>query len=129
MKYAEMNETSNREIITISRPEYEAMQAQLDAQSAELAKQNQRLDTKTAELAQVLLQNRGLMEQFASLFNEAEAWDADSVEPAPKSKRKKPCKHRSGSIDDVIPEETPVEVGRITSLYPARQMSWLFYWC
>ena len=121
-----MNETSNREMITISRAEYEAMQAQL-------AEQNQLLDAKSAELAQALLQNRWLMEQlklnkrklfgssseqldqmvmdkFAYLFNEAEAWDADSVEPAKKTEKKKPRKRRSGSIDDVIPEGTPVEV-------------------
>ena len=45
MKCAETNETSNREIITISRAEYEAMQAQL-------AKRNQLLEAKTAELAE-----------------------------------------------------------------------------
>lgn len=126
MKHTEMNETSNRETITISRAEYEAMQAQL-------AKQNQLLDAKSAELAQALLQNRWLMEQlklnkrklfgssseqldqmamdkFAYLFNEAEAWDANSVEPAKKAEKKKPRKRRSGSIDDVIPEGTPVEI-------------------
>lgn len=137
MKHTEMNETSNRETITISRAEYEAMQAQLaeqkqklDAKTAELAEQNQKL---TAELAQALLQNRWLMEQlklnkrklfgssseqlsqmvmeqFAHLFNEAEVWDADSVEPAKKGEKKKPRKRRSGSIDDVIPEGTPVEI-------------------
>lgn len=133
MKCTEMNETSNREMMTISRAEYEAMQAQLDAKIAELAEQNQKLAAKTAELAQALLQNRWLMEQlklnkrklfgssseqldqmvmdqFAYLFNEAEAWDADSVEPAKKAEKKKPRKRRSGSIDDVIPEGTPVEV-------------------
>ena len=144
MKHTEMNETSNRELVTISRAEYEAMHAQLDAQRAELAEQNQKLDVKTAELAeqnqklaaelaQALLQNRWLMEQlklnkrklfgssseqldqmvmdkFAYLFNEAEAWDADSVEPAKKAEKKKPRKRRSGSIVDVIPEGTPVEV-------------------
>lgn len=47
MKHTEMNETSNREMITISRAEYEAMQAQL-------AEQNQLLDAKSAELAQAL---------------------------------------------------------------------------
>lgn len=119
MKCTEMNRTSNREMITISRAEYEAMQAQLDA--------------KTAELAQALLQNQWLMEQlklnkrklfgtsseqldqlvmeqFSCLFNEAEAWDTDSVEPAKKAEKKKPRKRRSGSIDEVIPEGTPVEV-------------------
>lgn len=135
-----MNETSKREMITISRVEYEAMQAQmaeqnqkLTARTAELAEQKQKLDAKTAELAQALLQNRWLMEQlklnkrklfgssseqldqmvmdkFAYLFNEAEAWDADSVEPTKKGEKKKPRKRRSGSIDDVIPEGTPVEI-------------------
>ena len=57
MKHTEMNETSDREMITISRAEYEAMQAQL-------AEQNQLLDAKSAELAQALLQNRWLMEQL-----------------------------------------------------------------
>lgn len=133
MKHTEMNETNSREMITISRAEYEAMQARLEAQNAELAKQNQKLEAKVAELAQALLQNRWLIEQlklnkrklfgssseqldqmvmgqFAHLFNEAEAWDADSVEPAKKGEAKKPRKRRSGSIDDVIPEGTPVEV-------------------
>lgn len=51
-----------------------------------------------------------VMEQFVHLFNEAEAWDADSVEPAKKSEAKKLRKRRSGSIDDVIPEGTPSEI-------------------
>lgn len=131
MKYAEinrMNGTSNREMITISRAEYEAMQAQLDAKTAELSEQNQKLDANTAELAQALLQNCWLMKQlklnkrklfgssseqldqmvmdkFAYLVNEAEAWDADSVEPAKKGEKKKPHKCRSSSIDDVISQK------------------------
>lgn len=89
---------------------------QLEAKTAELAEQNQKLDAKTVELAEqnqkfvaelalALLQNRWLMEQlrlnkrklfgnsseqldqlvmeqFAYQFNEADAWDADSMEPA-----------------------------------------------
>ena len=51
-----------------------------------------------------------VMDKFAYLFNEAEAWDADSVEPSKKTEKKKPRKRRPGSIDDVIPEGTPVEV-------------------
>lgn len=64
MKHTEMSETSNREMITISRAEYEAMQAQLDAQRAELAEQNQKLDAKTAELAE---QNQQLEAKSAEL--------------------------------------------------------------
>ena len=51
-----------------------------------------------------------VMEQFAHLFNEAETWGADSVEPVKKGERKKPHKCLSGSIDDVVPEGIPVEV-------------------
>lgn len=51
-----------------------------------------------------------VMDKFAYLFNDAENWDADSVEPTKKSEKKKPRKRRSGSIDDVIPEGTPVEI-------------------
>lgn len=40
MKHTETNGTSNREMITISREEYEVMQVQLDAQKAELAEQS-----------------------------------------------------------------------------------------
>ncbi len=104
--------------MTISRAEYEAMQAQLES--------------KSSELAQALLQNRWLMEQlklnkrklfgssseqldqlvmenFSVLFNEAECWDSSSMESAGKGK-KSTRKRRSGSVDDVIPEGTPVEV-------------------
>ena len=50
-----------------------------------------------------------VMDNFAYLLNEAEAWDAASVEVAPKGE-KKPRKRRSGSLEEVIPEGTPVEV-------------------
>ena len=113
MKHAGMHETSNREMITISRVEYESMQAQL-AQALlqnrwlmEQLKLNKRklFGSSSEQLDQMV------MEQFSHLFNEAEAWDVDdSVEPAKKSEKKKPRKHRSGSIDNVIPEGTPVEV-------------------
>ena len=123
MKCTKTNETSNREMITISRAEYEAMQAQLDA--------------KTAELAHALLQNRWLMEQlklnkrklfgssseqldqmvmdkFAYLFNEAEAWDADSVEPARFWVREDrypthACKHCEKETGEAVVVPTPME--------------------
>ena len=139
MKSTDNYQTSNGEMVTISRAEYEAMQAnlakqneQLEATNAELAKQSQKLDEKSAELAQALLQNQWLMEQlklnkrkifgsssevldqmvmerFGYLFNEAECWDAASLEPAKKAE-KKPRKRRSGSVEEAIPEGTPVEI-------------------
>ena len=81
-------ETSNTEMVTISRAEYEAIQARLSAQ-------DEQLRSKTEELAETLLKNQWLleqlkltkkklfgasseqldqmvMEQFGHLFNEAE---------------------------------------------------------
>lgn len=73
-------------MISISHMEYEVMHTQL-------AEQRQKLDVKTAKLAQALLQNCRLteqldqlvMERFANLLNETEAWGAGSVEPSLKS--------------------------------------------
>lgn len=140
MKSTERIDASNQEMVTISHAEYEAMQAkltmqnqQLDEQNKQLDEQSKQLEAKSAELAQALLQNQWLteqllvkkrklfgsssevldqmvMEQFAHLFNEAECWDAAAQKPAVKTE-KKPRKHRnSGSVQDIIPEGTPVEV-------------------
>ena len=57
MKQAECSKTSNTEMITISRAEYEALQT-------ELAEQKQQLESKSAELAAALLQNQWLQEQL-----------------------------------------------------------------
>ena len=139
MKRTDYAGTSNTEMITISRAEYETMHAelikqkqQLENKSAALEEQKRQLESKSAELAAALLQNRLLqeqlllkkkkifgtsseqidqlvMEQFAHLFNEAEGWDQDSYAPATKIKAHS-RKRRSGSITDVIPEGTAVEV-------------------
>ena len=118
-------ETSNTEMVTISRAEYEAIQARLSAQ-------DEQLRSKTEELAETLLKNQWLleqlkltkkklfgasseqldqmvMEQFGHLFNEAECWDASSYVKETKVKSHT-RKRRSGSIEDVIPEGTPTEV-------------------
>ena len=140
MKSTERIDTSNQEMVTISRAEYEAMQAQLTMQNqqlaqqnVQLAEQNQQLEAKSAELAQALLQNQWLteqlmvkkrkifgassevldqmvMEQFAHLFNEAECWDAAGQKPAAKAEKKPRKRRSSGSVQDIIPEGTPVEI-------------------
>ena len=139
MKQADNSKTSNTEMITISRAEYEALQAelaeqkqQLESKRAELESKRAELKSKSAELAATLLQNQWLqeqlllkkkkifgtsseqidqlvMEQFAHLFNEAEGWDQDSYVPATKVKAHS-RKRRSGSITDAVPEGTAVEV-------------------
>ena len=105
------NMKSTGEMVTISRAEYEAMQADL----AQVQQQNQWL------MEQLKLNKRKIfgssseqldqlvMEKFGVLFNEAEHWDEASVEPAGKNK-KSSRKRRSGSIDDAIPEGTRVEI-------------------
>ena len=126
MKSTERIDASNQEMVTISRAEYEAMQAKLTMQSKQL-------EAKSAELAQALLQNQWLteqllvkkrklfgsssevldqmvMEQFAHLFNEAECWDAAARKPAVKTEKKPRKRRNSGSVQDIIPEGTPVEV-------------------
>ena len=122
----------NEEMVTISRAEYEALQAKLHAQNQELVKKNQELEGKSQELVAALLKNQWLLEQlrlnrkkqygssseqldqlvfeqFGRVFNEAEAWCADigKKETQVKAHTRKP---RSGSLDEVAPEGTPVEV-------------------
>ena len=122
----------NEEMVTISRAEYEALQAKLHAQNQELVKKNQELEGKSQELVAALLKNQWLLEQlrlnrkkqygssseqldqlvfeqFGRVFNEAEAWCAgvEKKETQVKAHTRKP---RSGSLDEVAPEGTPVEV-------------------
>lgn len=118
-------ETSNTEMVTISRAEYEAMQVRLSGLEEQLR-------SKTEELAETLLKNQWLLEnlkltkkklfgesseqldqmvieKFGHLFNEAEGWDASSYEKETKVKSHT-RKRRSGSIEDVIPDGTLTEV-------------------
>ena len=118
-------DTSNTEMVTISRAEYEAIQARLSGLEEQLR-------SKTEELAETLLKNQWLLEnlkltkkklfgesseqldqmvieKFGHLFNEAEGWDASSCVKGTKVKSHT-RKRRSGSIEDVIPEGTPTEI-------------------
>ena len=118
-------------MITISRAEYEALQAelaeqkqQLESKRAELESKRTELESKGTELAAALLQNQWLqeqlllkkkkifgtsseqidqlvMEQFAHLFNEAEGWDQDSYVPAAKIAIPAPSAH---SLSTTLPE-------------------------
>ena len=130
-KTRELPEKSE-EMVTISRAEYEALQAKLHAQNQELVKKNQELEGKSQELVAALLKNQWLLEQlrlnrkkqygssseqldqlvfeqFGRVFNETEAWCAGvgKKETQVKAHTRKP---RSGSVEEVVPEGTPVEV-------------------
>lgn len=112
--------TSNTEMVTISRAEYEAMQQTLAAKSQELTAallQNDWL-LEQLKLSKKKLFGRSteqaceaVMEQLSFVFNEAEAMDAKSAEEASTEATVKSYsrKRRSGSIEDVIPENLPVE--------------------
>lgn len=119
-----MQTSTAAEAETVSRAEYEALQAERDALQEQLT-------AKSRELAAALLKNDWLLEQLkidkkklygqsseaamdavleqlSLFFNEAEAIDAASYEPATKVKEHS-RKRRSGSVDDAIPEDLPVE--------------------
>ena len=82
--------TSNTEMVTIFRAEYEQL----------ILKKKKIFGTFSGQLDQMV------MDQFAHLFNKAEGWDQASYEPAIKVKSHT-RKRRTGSVEDVIPEGTP----------------------
>ena len=59
MKQADNSRTSNTEMITISRAEYEALQAELAEQKQQLESKRAELESKSTELAAALLQTSG----------------------------------------------------------------------
>ena len=108
----------NEEMVTISRAEYEALQAKLSAKEEELTAallKNQwlleqlRLNRKKQYGPSSEQLDQLVFEQFGRVFNEAEAWCAGvgKKETQVKAHTRKP---RSGSLDEVAPEGTPVEV-------------------
>ena len=130
MEKKELQTSNTDEMVTISRAEYEALQA-LKKENQSLEDKAERLEDKLREseqklaaaylkndqlIEQILLSKKKLFgrsseetmaeitEQFSLFFNEAEAWDAKSVEPAPTKVKAHTRKPRSGSISDVIPE-------------------------
>jgi transposase len=118
MENEKKNTTSNAETVTISRAEYEALQANLAAKTEELSAtllKNQWLMEQLKLTKKKLFGTSSeqvdqmMMEQFAHLFNEAEGWDASSFVKETKVKSHT-RKRQSGSVEDVIPEGTPVEV-------------------
>ena len=113
--------TSNTEMVTISRAEYEALQQELTAKSQELVAALLQNDWLLQQLNLAKKKRFGqssevageaVMEQLSLVFNEAESMDAKCLEELPSETKVKSYtrKRRSGSIDDVIPEGLPVEV-------------------
>lgn len=126
--------TSNTEMVTISRAEYDRFQSLETTLLQKTQELTAALSQKTQELTAALLQNdwlleqlklskkklfgksseqagEAVMDQLSLVFNEAEAIDAKSMEEVPSETKVKAHarKRRSGSIEDVIPEGLPVE--------------------
>ena len=102
-------ETSNTEMVTISRAEYEHLQAQNQWLMEQLRLLKKRAYGTSSEKA-----SEEVYEQLSLLFNEAEAYvDAESCDAA-----KAPAvevkahsrKRKSGKVRDIVPANIPVEV-------------------
>lgn len=106
--------TSNAEMVTISRANYESQQAQL----TELKLQNQWLLeqlglAKKREFGSSSERIREeLMDQLAFSLNEAEAYayGTKSATPEQIAVKAHARKRQSGSVTDIVPEGTPTEV-------------------
>lgn len=106
--------TSNAEMVTISRAEYESQQAQL----TELKLQNQwlleqlGLAKKRQFGSSSEKMQEDLMDQLAFSLNEAEAYayGTKSATPEQIAVKAHARKKQSGSVTDIVPEGTPTEV-------------------
>ena len=120
MKITEMNQTSNAEMVTISRAEYEEKNARLAAQDERISRLENQVELLMEALRLARHKQFGtsseksedtLMEQLSFLFNEAEVFSAaekeaeENVTVVAAHKRHK--KHEYTL--DSIPEDIPVE--------------------
>lgn len=111
--------TSNTEMVTISRAEYEKLQGQ-QGYISELEQQNQwlleqlRLTRHRQFGSRSEKASEEVMEQMSLLFDEAEVTaaveKATEEKSAPVTEVKAHQRRKSGSAKDVVPENLPVEV-------------------
>jgi transposase len=100
------NETSNAEMITISRAEYESMKAQIDWLMQQMRLARQRRFGASSEQSKY-----DVGEQMSLLFNEAEVIaKAEQIEPEKTTVAEHTRQKRSGSIEEILPDDVPVEV-------------------
>lgn len=108
--------TSNTEMVTISRAEYDA----LLQKSEGYAELNQKLEWLMEQLRLVKKKTYGsssehtreeLMDQLSFVFNEAKAWQAaeEKVQETT-TVAEHARKNRSSRVEEVLPEDVPVEV-------------------
>ena len=101
--------TSNTEMVTISRAEYENMQARIDWLTEHLLHAQKKIFGTSSEKA-----DEALMDQLSLVFNEAEAYvdgakkaeENETVSVAGYSRQRK----QSGSARDILPENAKEEI-------------------
>ena len=122
MSNEKRNTTSNTEMVTISRAEYEEKQesiSKLERHISELEQQNQwlmeqlRLAQRRQFGSRSEKASEEVMEQMSLLFDEAEVTSAiekAKEKSAPVTEVKAHQRKKSGSVKDVVPKNLPVEV-------------------
>ena len=93
------------ETVTISKAEYENLLSQIDW----LTERVRLLSKKEFGPSSERIVSEELMDQIGMVFNEAE-YTADIAAMSEKTTVREYTRRRSGSVDDVIPEGTPVEI-------------------
>ena len=120
MKITEMNQTSNAEMVTISRAEYEEKNARLAAQDERISRLENQVELLMEALRLARHKQFGtsseksedtLMEQLSFLFNEAEVFSAaekeaeENVTVVAAHKRHKKHEYTLDNIPEDIPKE------------------------
>ena len=117
MEKKDFDTRTANETVTVSRVEYESLLAQKD----EIAELKQKLDYLMEQVGLAKKRQFGsssekmeeiMMEQFGLTYNEAEAnaYGTISATPEQIAVKAHDRKRSSGSVEDVVPEGTPVEV-------------------
>ena len=107
MKNEKKPGTSNAEMVTISRAEYDELKLQNQWLLEQLGLAKKREFGSSSERIQ-----EGLMDQLWLNFNEAEAYayGTKSATPEQVAVKAHERKRKSGSVTDIVPEGTPTEV-------------------
>ena len=102
--------TSNTETVTISRAEYEYMQAQIQWLMEQLRLVRRRQFGTSSEIA-----TEEVYEQLSLLFDEAEVYASEEKEAAPEAEPaavevRPHTRKKAGSVRAILPKDVPVEV-------------------
>lgn len=99
-------DTRTREMVTISRAEYEELKAQIQWLMEQLHLIRKKKFGSTSEKA-----SEEVLEQLSFLFDEAEVYAAEAQqEEAPAVEVRAHSRKKSGNVKDILPKDIPVQV-------------------